>query len=191
MVLVWVCESDGGRISWGKRSPHPLFCFTAALDIYSPRLHSETHCEHGWNSSTPTASCDGREVLSQSAGQSTARLHCLRDNTWSTWSTSEPDILLSLHHSTTSQTDMAAPLISRAGLTDLLRAQCNGCMLSLRIQWNTNIQLSVFCYKYHTDGCFSFLEWSWRVSVALIYQHTINVKLHYYRQRSCCSCHKA
>jgi len=49
-----------------------------------------------------------------------AELHCLRDNTWLTWSTSEPDILLSLHHITTTQTDMAGPLISRAGLTDLL-----------------------------------------------------------------------
>ncbi len=79
----------------------------------------------------------------------TAELHCLRDNAWLTWSTSEPDILLSLHHNTTTQTDMAGPLISRAGLTDLLCAHCNGCMLSSnmpRIQWldqNTNIQFSV------------------------------------------------
>lgn len=68
----------------------------------------------------------------------TVELHCLRDNAWLTWSTSEPDILLSLHHNTTTQTDMAGPLISRAGLTDLLCAHCNGCMVSSnmpRVQW--------------------------------------------------------
>lgn len=89
----------------------------------------------------------------------TVELHCLRDNAWLTWSTSEPDILLSLHHNTTTQTDMAGPLISRAGLTDLLCAHCNGCMVSSnvpRIRWrdqNTNMQFSaflleMFCHRY-------------------------------------------
>lgn len=81
----------------------------------------------------------------------TAKLHCLRDNAWLTWSTSEPDILLSLHHNTTTQTDMAGPLISRAGLTDLLCAHCNGCMISSdmpKVQWldqNTNTKMGVIC----------------------------------------------
>lgn len=80
----------------------------------------------------------------QSASQSAAELHCLRDNAWLTWSTSEPDILLSLHHNTTTQTDMAGPLISRAGLTDLLCAHCNGFTISLRIHWRwTQIYRSV------------------------------------------------
>lgn len=81
----------------------------------------------------------------------TAKLHCLRDNAWLTWSTSEPDILLSLHHNTTTQTDMAGPLISRAGLTDLLCAHCNGCMVASdmpRVQWldqNTNAKMGIIC----------------------------------------------
>lgn len=61
----------------------------------------------------------------QPASRSRAELHCLSDNAWLTWSTSEPDILLSLHHNATTQTDMAALLISRAGFTDLLCAHCD------------------------------------------------------------------
>lgn len=147
MTLMSVCESDvEGIAGWGKRNPQPLFCFIA-IYICSPSLSSPTFCEHGWNSVPPTASCVSREALGQSASQSTAELHCLRDNAWLTWSTSEPDILLSVHHNTTTQTDMAGPLISRAGLTDLLCAHCNGCMLSLRIQWLETQIYSVLSFR--------------------------------------------
>lgn len=87
-----------------------------------------------------------------------AKLHCLRDNAWLTWSTSEPDILLSLHHNTTSQTDMAGPLISRAGLTDLLCAHCNGCMVSSdvarlqRLDQNTNTKMELICGIIHCSS---------------------------------------
>lgn len=134
MTLMSVCESDGEEIAgWEKKSTQPLFSFLA-IYIYSTSLHSQTFCECGCNSLPPPASCVSHEPLCQSASQSTAELHCLRDNAWLTWSTSEPDISLSLHHNTTTQTDMAGPLISRAGLTDLLCAHCNGCMAPLRKQ---------------------------------------------------------
>lgn len=149
MARISVCESDGERIAGGgKRKPTTIvvsfFIIITAIYMYSPSsLLSQsffsvsmagTHCRPQLHVLAV------KHSVSQlvRAIMATVKLHCLRDNAWLTWSTSEPDILLSLHHNTTTQTDMAGPLISRAGLTDLLCAHCNGCMVSSnvpRIRW--------------------------------------------------------
>lgn len=147
-----VCESDGGWIAGcGKRKKkqkkHCFFYYCYLHLFPMPALSNG-------NSPPPTAPRISREALTHSVSQlvgaimATAELHCLRDNAWLTWSTSEPDISLSLHHNTTTQTDMAGPPISRAGLADLLCARCNGGALSSntprirRRHQNTNIK---FC----------------------------------------------
>lgn len=118
-IGVWVQTNMILKLYWGRRVEkiHKPY---QHQPLAPKRLRSETFCKRDcWTMAPPTALCAGCEAdsqsASQSAGRSTAELRCLRDNAWLTWSTSEPDILLSLHHSTTTQTDMAGPLISRAG----------------------------------------------------------------------------
>lgn len=150
MTLMSACESNAELVAGsGRKNTQPLFfavgffllfiCFQASTFKLS-LCFAGTHCRPQLHALAV------KHSVSQlvRAIMATAELLCLRDNTWLTWSTSEPDILLSLHHNTTTQTDMAGPLISRAGLSDLLCARFNGCMAPsnmpriLRLPQNTD-----------------------------------------------------
>lgn len=166
------------RLWQKKKKNNNCFFSFIAIYIFFPSLRFQSFCEHGWNSLPPTAPCISHEAVSQlvRAIMATAELHYLRDNAWLTWSTSEPDILLSLHHNTTTQTDMAGPLISRAGLTDLLCAHCNGCMVSSnmpRLQWllqNINIKFCALVQKFYNKYQTVFNDF-WIVSVAFLHMN--------------------
>lgn len=152
MTLMSACESNAecriGCRQWQKK--HTTIVFWCGFFSYYLCFQGSTFklslCFAGTHCRPQLHALAVKHSVSQlvRAIMATAELLCLRDNTWLTWSTSEPDILLSLHHNTTTQTDMAGPLISRAGLSDLLCARFNGCMAPsnmpriLRLPQNTD-----------------------------------------------------
>lgn len=109
-----------------------------------------------------------------SAIMGTAELHCLRDNAWLTWSTSEPDILLSLRHNTTTQSDMAGPLISKAGLTDMLCAHCNGCLVTSNMPWIQWLDQNTVHFWFRSFVSNTDYSDFWVVSVAFV---SMNISL--------------